>query len=409
VAVGAARQLPLVGDLFFFVDDRLAFFEACRARGDLVRCRLGPKRLIVLSHPDLVRELYVHEAKHFERGLSGAAFRAVLGDGLLLSEGERWQRQRREVQPLFAEAHGAGWVAETLAATDGLVARWRDGERRDIHAEMRRLTLDVAARVLLGAASDERGRLHPALETVLVRDVFRAPTELPVLREILGARRGSPLRRLDALVARSIERDSSDVIRGLRARGVDDRELRDQLVTLLFTAQDTTSVALTWAWHLLSRDERVRRIVGEGPSPDYLRALTWETMRLFPPIVAEFRECVRPCEVGGRPIASGTFVIFSQWVLHRDPRWFDRPLSFEPERWLDGLQERLHPFAYFPFGGGRRNCVGKPLAQAILATAIPRIARGWRLEPASAAAPRVEAFITPKPKGGLPMTLRRLS
>lgn len=413
------QRVPVVGDLLAFVDDRLAFVEECARSGDAVRRRLGPRRALVLSHPDLVREVFVREAKHFVRGMTGASLRSTLGEGLLLSEGEVWRRQRREVQPLFGAERVASATGSIRAAAEALISRWNDGERRDMHREMHRLTLDVAARLFLGIESDDRGRLHPALESILDHHIFRSTLPRLPLRWPLGPR--SATRELDDLVVGQIAKTASNngdgFLAALARASTDRRELRDQVVTLIFTAQDTTAVALTWLWHLVSQNAQVeaalrREIAGSGNgagarSGTYAAAAMSETLRLFPPVIGQAREALDGCEIAGMAVRRGDLVLFSQWVIHRDRRWFDRPEAFLPERWTDGLEERLHPFAYFPFGGGRRVCVGRVLALAIAATVIPVIARRYRLMAIAGHRPGIHAVISPRPRRGLPMELRR--
>lgn len=415
----APKRVPLVGDLWPFLHDRLAFFEACARSGPAVQVRLGPRRALVLSDPDLVREVFVHEANHFVRGITGAPLRSLLGEGLLLSEGDVWRRQRRDLSPLFGRDRAATWIPSIESAAAALVSRWRDGDRRDVHYEMHRLTLDVAARLFLGIGSGDDGRLHPALEAILDQEVLRGTIRLGPLRWPI--RSSAATRALDDLVDRQIADAGSSVdspfIGTIAGTARDRRELRDQLVTLIFTAQDTTAVALSWLWHLLSRNERVERelrteierpvLPGNQPHP-YLSAVLNETLRLFPPVIAQGRESTRGCDIGGVPVRRGDLVMFSQWVIHRDPRWFEHPEVFLPERWRDGLQERLHPFAYFPFGGGRRICVGRELALAVAGTVVPIIARRFRLLALPGPEPRIWAVITPRPRDGLPMQLVRL-
>jgi cytochrome P450 len=409
--------VPLVSDLWSFVHDRIAFFEACARSGDAVRVRLGPRRALVLSDPDLVRDVFVNEAKHFARGITGAPLRSLLGDGLLLSDGEVWRRQRRDIAPLLGRDHSAQWIPPIEAAAAALLSRWRDGERRDIHDEMHRLTLDVAARVVLGVAADEAGRLDPALESLLDQEVLRGTIRLGPLRWPL--RSSAATRALDDLVMRQMAAGSgaSPLLAAIAETARDQRELRDQLVTLIFTTQDTTAVALAWMWHLLSRNagaETALRAELEDPVPprggshSYLAAALSETLRMFPPVIAQGREATQDCDIAGLPVRRGELVMFSQWVIQRDGRWFDRPGAFLPERWSDGLAARLHPFAYFPFGGGRRVCVGRELAFALAATVVPIIARRFRLVAVPGYEPRIWAVITPRPRNGLPVRLEQL-
>jgi cytochrome P450 len=408
------ESLPLVGDLWAFLDDRLAFMAACARAGDARWVRLGPKRVLVLSHPEHIRELFLLEGKHFVRGVTGAPMRQLMGEGLLLSEGDVWKRQRRDVQPLFGPSHIAEWQPQIEGAAAALMSRWSDGDVRDVHHEMHRLTLDIAARLFLGFASDDRGALHPALEGLLVNDIFRAPLPIGPLRRFVRSTPPSVAlafdRLIDEAMAGATAPDAPGVLAGLARAAGSRRELRDQLVTLLFTAQDTTAVALTWAWWLVHRDPAIASALRSGVGPAttpraYVRAIVNETLRLFPPVIGSGREATSECEIAGLRVRKGDLVIFAQWIVHRNPRWFERADEFLPERWLDGLEERLHPFAYFPFGAGRRNCVGRVLATEIAALVMPAIARRWSFTPDSWRMPKLHAVITPRPRDGIPMRL----
>ncbi len=414
----ATRRVPLVGDLWAFLTNRIGFFEACAASGDVVSLRLGTRRAVVLSDPDLIREVFVNEAKHFVRGITGAPLRWLIGEGLLLSEGDVWRRQRRDISPLFARDHAAHWIPWIVSAGAALVSSWRAGETRDVYYEMHRLTMDVAARLFLGIAPGDDGRLHPALEALLDQE-FRGTIRVGPLRWPI--RSSATTRALDDLVGQQIAAAGSTAsgpfINAIAATTNDRHELRDQLMTLIITGQETTAVALAWFWHLVSRNEHVEGAlraeldrpmpVGRGAYP-YLTAVLNETLRLFPPVIAQGRQTTQECVIGGVPLGAGDLVGFSQWVIHRDGRWFDQPERFLPDRWLDGLEARMHPFAYFPFGGGRRVCVGRELALTVAATVIPIIARQFRLVSIPGYEPRIAAIIMPRPRNGLPMRLQRL-
>lgn len=416
---GTLGQVPWVGDLWRFFSDRLSFLEDCARAGDAVSVRLGPVRALVLSHPDHVREVFVREAKHFGRGITGAPMKMLLGEGLLLSEGETWRRQRQGIQPLFDPERNEHWRSEIEAATEALLARWRDGESRDIHHEMHRLTLDIAARVFLGVRSDERGTLHPALEAIQREVVFQAVIPLGPLR--WPPRASASWRGIDALVRECISNASTgprgaDAVRGsfltaLAAASRDRQELRDHLVTFLFTAEDTTAVALTWLWHLLARhplaDAALRAALDHSDRDAQVRCAVDETLRLYPPVVGQARQAIAECTIAGQRVRRGDLVLFSQWVIQHDARWFDGPSDFRPARWADGLEDRLHPFAFFPFGGGRRVCVGRTLATTIALTVVPLIARRYRLLATTDGEPRLHTVISPRPRGGLPMHIRR--
>lgn len=406
-----------MGGLWSFLSDRIGFFESCAAAGDAVSIRLGTRRALVLSDPDLVREVFVLEASHFVRGITGAPLRWLVGEGLLLSEGDVWRRQRRDLSPSFARDHATYWRPAIAAAAEALAAQWRDGQRRDIYYEMHRLTLDVAGRLFLGIDCDAGGRLDPALESLLHQE-FHGTIRVGPLRWPIRSK--ATTRALDDLVERRIDAVASSggspFIDLLAATARDRREMRDQIMTMLITAQETTAVALAWFWYLVARNEMVetelraeldRQRSSTDQSLPYLSAVLKETLRLFPPVIAQGRQAVRECTIGGARVRRGDLVAFSQWVIHRDGRRFEQPRTFRPERWRGDLEERLHPFAYFPFGGGRRVCVGRELALTVAATVIPIIAREFRLVPIPGYEPRISAIIMPRPRDGLPMRVVR--
>ena len=402
--------------MWSFLSDRIGFFESCAAAGDAVSLRIGKWRALVLSDPDLVREVFVLESRHFVRGITGVPLRWLIGEGLLLSEGDVWRRQRRDVSPLFARDHVAHWLPAIASATEAVVAQWHDGERRDLYYEMHRLTLDVAARLFLGVECDSGGRLDPALEALLVQE-FRGTIHIGPLRWPI--RSSATTRALDDLVGRRIDAAGSSgggpFLDALAATARDRRELRDQLMTLIITAQETTAVALAWFWHLLAGHATVEialraeldRPRAAGERTPLLSAAFNETLRLFPPVIAQGRQAIEECVIGGIPVRRGDLVTFSAWVIQRDARWFDRPEAFSPDRWRNDLERDLHPFAFFPFGGGRRVCVGRELALTVASTAIPIIAREFRLISIPGYEPRIEAIIMPRPRNGLPMQLVR--
>jgi cytochrome P450 len=416
----APRGEPLLGHLRAFNRDRLGFLSACaRDHGDAVPLRFGPKRYLLLSHPALVSELLVDRAADFRKGYSVRLMRPVLGNGLLLNEGEHWRARRRLIQPELQRARVRGY-AETIARwTSWELAQWSAGAVRDVYEDMSALTMGVATELIFGV--DAR-TAHPVAQALrgAVREATRGRPlrALPLMRYLptpANAREALVVRRLDravhALIRDARKRPGSGMLAALlRAGDSDARQQRDDLVTLFFGAYDTTSNALAWALHLVAtRPETAARLAAEAADPagdasegGYAEAVILEALRLYPSGWAESREALRDCEIGGNRVARGDSVVVSQWVMHRDPRWFDAPLAFRPERWLGGLADRLPRGAYFPFGIGPRRCVGASLAMLESAMVLRAVARSWRLRPAGAS-PVPEAIFTLRPKGGLPL------
>jgi cytochrome P450 len=236
------------------------------------------------------------------------------------------------------------------------------------------------------------------------------------------------LQKIDKLVARIIEDrqrtpgDRGDLLSTLMSarddagQPMNPRQVRDEAVTLLLAGHETTALTLSWTWHLLSghpdADRRLAEevqevLAGRLPTPNDLPRLTWaeqvvnEALRLYPPAFAIGREAVADCDIGGYFIPAGTTIFISPWVTHRDPRWFDDPLMFKPERWSNDLAKRLPRFAFMPFGGGPRICIGNRFAMMEAVLILATIAQHYRLE--ANAHPRIEPFasITLRPKGGV--------
>jgi cytochrome P450 len=315
-----------------------------------------------------------------------------------------------------------------VAFTERMLASWDHGQVRDVQEDMMRLTLEIVVKCLFDAdVSTDSAGASAAMETVLrcftarVNTLLRFPDWMPTP---VNLRLRHAIRRLDTILFRIIDehrRSSAD--RGdllsmlLRAQdeddghGMTDRQLRDETMTLFMAGHETTANTLAWVWYLLAHhpeaEARLHAEVDEvlgarPPTFDDLPRLTWtdrivtETLRFYPTVWLVGREAIEPVTIGGYHVPVGMTMYMSQWVLHRDARWFDDPETFRPERWADGLARRLPRYAYFPFGGGPRICVGNQFAQTEAVLLLATIARRYRLRLAA------DAVVTPLPT----MTLR---
>lgn len=326
--------------------------------------------------------------------------------------------------------------------TQALLDHWTDGSLRDVNDDMMQLTLRVVGKTLFDAdlqsdAQDVGVALPQALhelDTQMTGPEFLLPGAIPTPSRI---RLNAAIRRLDPLVFRIIrERRADTTDRGdllsalLRAQDEDgsrmtDRQLRDEALTIVLAGHETTALALSWTWYLLAQHPQVeQRLVSElddalnGRSPEledlprlkYAEAVLFETMRLYPPIFGIGRESIGPCEVNGYQLPANTSVYIVPYVIQRDGRWFDAPESFRPERWLDDSIKRLPRFAYFPFGGGPRLCMGQAFAMQEALLVLTTIAQRWKLELASNAPVEMAPALTLRPKQGIRMRVRaRLS
>lgn len=415
--------------------------EAARKFGDVVYMKMGRVQLYMLSHPDLIEQVLITDNRNFVKPWLLREAADVLGNGLLTSDGELWMRQRRLMQPAFHRSRILNHAAVMTRRTERMMEEWRDGRELDIHDQMMKLTLDIVAETLFGAEVEDRhAEVGHALELSLQRFVdqlspLRFLNRLPLPRNIRFRR---AVRKLDAIIYSVIDarRKDPDADRNdllsllLHAHddqegdegGMSDRQLRDEAVTLFLAGHETTAIALSWTWYLLASapdvEERLHaeldEVIGDRlPTPEDLPRLRYtemvlrESMRLYPPAWRIGREVAQECEVGGYRLPLKAQILICQWIVHRDPRFFADPDSFRPERWEEEGVESLPRFAYFPFGGGGRRCIGDYFAQMEGVLVLATIARRYRIELTGRPAAEPFPTITLRPRYGIGARLRR--
>lgn len=432
---------PLLGHVAEFRNDPMGLFTRCaREYGDFVPLRFGPQRLIFLNHPDYLEYVFITNNRNFVKSVMFRAFRPFGGNGIFLSEGDFWLRQRRLMQPAFHRNRIAAYGDTMASYAERLIADWRDGEVLDMQPQMTRLTMEIVAKTLFDAnIREEAAELGPkiahAFECLNVRLGslwLLLPDTVPIP---INVRLHRAVRELDRVVYRMIdEHRASGEDRGdllsmlLQAQDEDDgsrmtdRQVRDESMTLFVAGHETTATALTWAWYLLSQHPEVEaKLMAEletvlaGRTPNaadvpklrYAEMIISEVLRLYPPVPGLGREAVADCEIGGHTISKGTSLILGMWTLQRDPRYFDDPDEFRPERWEDGLAQRLPRFAYFPFGGGPRQCIGAGFAMMEAILVLATIVQRFRLKlvPGQDVTPWVAPTV--RPKYGLKMTVEK--
>ncbi|REK88727.1 cytochrome P450 [Streptomyces inhibens] len=433
--VPGPRGLPWLGNLPAFGKDPLAFLVRLRDEfGDTVTWSLGPRRSLFLSHPQHIAELLAAREQTFDILEIGWAFRQITGRSVIASRGTDWRRKRALVQPTVRPRQVRGYAATMVDCARLATERWQPHAQIDVHGEMALITQQVVLRTLfgndLGAQTRALGDAMAVAEKAVADELrgislfLPAWVRTPSRRQLLGA-----VATIDAEVHRLIRaRQAAEagqdgpggrddlLSRLLAARDAEGRplsakEVRDEAVTLWAAGHETTSTALTWAWYLLARapqvrarldDELARVLDGRLPTIDDYERLTWtrqivqETLRLYPPawlIPAVARE---GAVLGGRAIRAGTTVWCSQWSAHRDPRWFRDPAAFRPERWDADAPDVIPDHAWFPFGGGRRSCLGARFAQVEAALLLATLAQHCHLDiPAGPMAPKVGLLLQP--------------
>ena len=411
------------------------FTRIAREYGDIARLRVLNFKTIFINHPGLIEEVLVTNARKYSKGKVLRANRHVFGEGLLTSEGDFWLRQRRLAQPAFHRARIASYAATMVEYTQRMLDGWRDGEERDVHREMMRLTLQIVGKTLFDAdVESDAQEVGKSLELLLEiganfrRAIFvphwlPTPANLRVKREV--AQIENILYRIIA-ERRASGRDAGDLLSMLlHAQDEDgsrmtDRQLRDETITLFLAGHETTASTLSWTWWLLAQNPAVEAklhaeldaILGDrAPALDDLPKLAYaghvitESLRLYPAAWGLARLVVEDHEIAGYPVTKGMGVAMAQWVVHRDARWYDAPEEFRPERWNDDLLKRLPRFAYFPFGGGARQCIGNTFALMEATLILATIARKFRLRLVANHPVVPLASITLRPRHGVRVSL----
>ncbi|MEO6004457.1 MAG: cytochrome P450 [Opitutus sp.] len=380
--------------------------------------RIGKKTVVLVKHPDLVQQLLVASTGRVVKGRTRerARFFRFLGAGLLNAEGDEQRRQRRLMLPAFHRARLAGYADAMVACSTAATREWRHGEVTDVGETMMQLTLTIVARTLFSSdVKDTAGKFAAAfseLTSNLNRFLFPGAAWLLRLPLPFARRIDASQHALDELVytlirdRRATGGDTGDLLSMLLLakdeerpeEGLSDLEVRDQTMTLFFAGHETTANALTWTCWLLAKHpeiqdrlsaELVDVLNGREPGFDDMPQLAFteqivrEALRLYPPVWTLARRTVAEVNLNGFVVPPDSLVLASQWIFHRNPQWFPDPLEFKPERWTNKFRSTLPRFAYFPFGGGSRSCVGENFAWMEFILVVASLAQRWRFSMAS--------------------------
>lgn len=433
---------PLLGNLPALAGDRLAFFTSiAHTYGDVVGLRLGTQKAVLVNNSELIEQIFVKQHEKFRKNsFFWRQVTAIFGNGLLTSEGSAWQRHRRMAAPAFVSPRLESYAPVMVGETDEMLRTWQAGEIRDVHADMLTLTLSIASKTLFGCDVEEDANTIQYDNKVVSAEIdarfarpFVIPDVVPLPGHIRYRRAVARMNRMVAWIIEQRRRNPSQSVNFLsmlmQARDesgapMSDRQLRDEVITFLLAGQETTALALSWSWYLLGKypdvdaklGEELQRILGGRlPKADDLPRLIFtqqvvtEAMRLFPPAWAIGRETAQACVLGDYLLPEGTTVFVSPWVLHRSARFFDDPEAFRPERWAGTLARDLPRFAYMPFGGGPRICIGNRFAVMEACLVLAAIAQNFSLEWQSDRPVVPQPSITLRPGNGVWVRLRSRS
>lgn len=431
----------LLGNLRAVSRDWLGFYSQCaKEHGDVVQLRYVHVPICLVMHPRDIEYVLVTNPANFTKSADYRALARVLGKGLLTNEGKPWQHQRGLIQPAFRRENIVSYAPVMTRATREMLNSWKGGEERNVHDDMMTLTLRIVARCLFGA--EVRGvaeRVGKAMQVVTARFLMDAgqalllPFDLP---DFLAPSRGRAINDLKRIIAEILRERSASLqprgdlldtllqMRDVEGRPMSDAQVRDEVMTLFLAGHETTAILLSWAMLLISENpcveaklvEELRSVLGDRePTPDdfpqlrYTEMILKETLRLYPAVWGIGRRAISDCEIGGYRIAAGTNIFLFQFLTQRDERFFADPQKFDPERWREDPVRagKIPRFAYFPFGGGPRVCVGAAFALLEATLLLAMIQQTFRLQLVPGRPIEAVATVTLRPKNGIPVILQR--
>jgi cytochrome P450 len=387
--------------------------ETARTYGPVSYFRVLNQRICLVDDADLIKQVLVSDQGRYVRDNGALILRELVGDGLLTSDEPRHKERRRVMQPAFHRTQIGSYAEAMVQQTERASARWQTAQSIDIGAEMKRLTLDIVGAALFGVDFGEStARVADILQRAIRRSA-RISLLLPLAEPLLVAyRRKRPdapsvffpkeRRELEAIIApilarRQTQREN-DVLSLLLDYGMSEQDVANEIITLVLAGHETTATALTWAWYLIAQRPEVEQRLQDQ---EYASMVFSEVLRLYPPALAFGRRPTEDVELGGYTIPARTSVILSPYITHRNPRYFEDPEEFRPERWVD---PDIPKFAYFPFGGGAKMCIGDGFAKLEGVTVLSTIARRWKLRCVDSSAVGVRPGITLAPDRVIWMT-----
>jgi cytochrome P450 len=416
--------------------DPLPFFEDLQTGSEpIARMRIAGTKVFYLREPDLIREMLVTLVPNFHKSRGLERAKALLGEGLLTSEDELHRQQRKLIQPVFHHGNLKDIAVIMRERARQRVESWRAGQTLNLNQEMHALTLTIVGEALFGADVGERtDRVSQLMETVM-ETFFLFMSPLAPFFELFGhpklKRAAKARRELSAIVQTMIDKrrktnqTRKDLLALLFAAqdpetglGMSDEQLRDEVMTLFLAGHETTANALGWTIYLLTQHPDIaERLVAATDDleselrifkdDDLLSRVVHESLRLYPPVWAVGRRAIQNLQIGGTEVPKGAIVLACQWALHRCDKYFSNPTRFDPDRWTAEFQHTLPKYAFFPFGGGPRSCIGEGFAWMELRIVLTELLRRWRFELVSGQTVKPKASITLRPEKPIQVVVHR--
>ena len=386
----------------------VAFLQkTTRQYGPVSYFRVLNQRVCLVDDADLIKQVLVTDGARYVRDSGATLLRELVGDGLLTSDEPRHIERRRVMQPAFHRTQIASYANDMVSETERTAERWRAGERLDIGSEMKQVTLTIVGAALFGIDFGQAASRVAAILQRAIRRAARISLLLPLLEPwMLAYRRRRPKavslffrgeraeleRILRPVLLGRHEEKTTGILSLLVEHGLPEGDLSDEILTLVLAGHETTANALTWAWYLIAKhplveqrlQEEVRQVLEERtpsfndvPQLVFTARVFQEALRLYPPGLAFGRRPIEDVELGGYTIPAGTSVILSPYITQRNPRYFERPEEFNPDRWENLSAPK---YAYFPFGAGPKMCIGDSFAKLEGVLVLATIARHWRLQ-----------------------------
>ena len=447
---GPAYILPYRLLRKFLRDPLKVLIDISHTYGDIAHFKFGRQNVYLLNHPDYIEDVLVTNYKNFIKSRGLQVSKRLLGNGLVTSEGEYHDKQRHLIQPTFYPKRIKSYADIMVNQAIDMCNSWHDGTILDIHKEMIKLTLAIICKTVLGydiePGHDEVGdNLKTCMKYFnrLLMPFGELIEKIPLLPINKGFQTAK--RDLDSIVYRMIKEHRKKLDKGHEKKEDDDllstllqaqdeeagigrmtdEQLRDEVMTIFLAGHETTANALTWTYYLLSEhptietklQEELHSIFGSNrttitvddvPGLEYTEKILTESMRLYPPAWALGRQVIDDYKVGGYSIPEGSIILMSQYVMHRNPRYFHEPDRFYPDRWTEEFKKQLPRFSYFPFGGGIRGCIGEPFAWLEAILLLATISRQWRMKHVPSHKVELKALITLRPKYGMQMKLTKI-